>query len=108
MSQRRAKTRENLEAARALIDKPQKWARAWGGGRGGQGLGPRRSFYGAVYDATQVSPHPTPEFKALCRALGGVYSVDRLLAFERDHNHRELMELFDGAIRGCAQPAAAK
>jgi hypothetical protein len=104
MAQRRAKTQAHLEVARALIDKPQKWASAWGGGRNGvPSVGGRRSFYDAVYDATQVSPHPTPEFRALGRALGGTYSVDRLLAFERDHNHRDLMDLFDRAIRECSE-----
>jgi hypothetical protein len=95
MGQSRLKTQANLKAAQALIDMPQKWERAWGQGHN---HGVRRSFYDAVYDATQTSPHPTPEFRALGRALGGVYSVDRLLAFERDHNHQELMELFDLAI----------
>jgi hypothetical protein len=98
MSQRRAKTRANLEATRALIDKPQKWARAWGGGHHGCEHY-RRSVYEAVYDATQVSPHPTPEFKALWRAAGARGS-DGLLAFERDHTHAELMAVFDRAIGG--------
>lgn len=97
MSQRRAKTVANLEAARGLIDKPQKWSRAWGTSDPWR-RGSRRSLYEAVYCATQVTPSPRPEFWALGVALGGTYSVDRLLAFERDHTHRELMGLFDRAI----------
>jgi hypothetical protein len=96
-----AETRANLEAARALIDKPQKWARAWGGGDSCLG-GPRRSVWDAVYDATQTTSPPTAEFRALGRAVGGSYSIDRLLAFEQDHSHRDLMKLFDRAIERLA------
>lgn len=106
MSQRKIKTKENLEAAQALIDKPQKWAKAWGSGNNSL-YGPRLSFYDAIYAAVTLYEHsykhPTPEFKMLDKALvkKGNYSVDRLLRFEQECSHKELMKLFDKAIEMC-------
>jgi hypothetical protein len=97
MAQRKIKTKTNLEAARKLIDKPQKWKRTWGCDNG-ERIGPRRSLYDAIYSVTQTSPHPTEEFRALGKAANCYHSVDALLAYERDHNHKDLMGVFDRAI----------
>jgi hypothetical protein len=98
MSQKKTNTIQNLEVARALIDKPQKWSAAWGNGNSSCD-GPRRSIYDAIYCATQISSTPTSEFRALGKAANGYHSVDALLAFDRDHRHKELMGVFDRAIK---------
>ncbi len=94
MSERRA----NLEAARALIDKPQKWIR-----NSDYRIPGRRCVVRAVLDATEGQRYPSREFKALCRALGVPFSVERLLWWNREASHREVLDLLDRAIQDTAK-----
>lgn len=96
MSQDRKRTILNLQEAQRLIDKHQKWIRAWGYHKSS---GSRRSFYDAIYDVTQTSPHPTAEFRALGMAANGKHSVDGLLQYEQEHSHKDIMNVFDRAIK---------
>jgi len=85
-------TREILEAAKARIDKPQKWTRGVGASEDKK----RVCAYIAVED---VWADKSTRLAAI-RLLRG--SAGRLIAFNDEHKHAEVMALFDRAIEAAS------
>ena len=84
--------KEQLIAAKALIDKPEKWC------QGEFHAGDKHCFAGAIF---MVSGYNEPATDQVCNALAvamGVVGRGDIYIWNDSHSHAEVMAAFDRAI----------